>query len=209
VGQTSSPSNCNLFEPPLKRRKWTQLQNLKKQSLNLLTKNWEFQRNIERISPCNLSLSKREDPSQDKPEVILFKFIPSSVWKILVDAINWNLSSGSTVSSQLKSRNRVATFIDVIHFYAITMMIENTWENDKRNLKKHFRDISEKYGSVQGMRVASNWAGLRPPPHMTLESRSVQHLQVPRGILQVPRFHATAPKRTRLDFGAIEASIGW
>jgi hypothetical protein len=31
------------------------------------------------------------------------------------------------------------------------MMIENTWENDKRSLKKHFRDISEKYGSVKGM----------------------------------------------------------
>jgi hypothetical protein len=36
------------------------------------------------------------------------------------------------------------------------MMIEKTWGNDKGNLKKHFRDISEKYGSVQGMQVASN-----------------------------------------------------
>jgi hypothetical protein len=43
------------------------------------------------------------------------------------------------------------TLNDVIHFYAITRMIENTWGNDKRNLKKHFRDISEKYGSVKGM----------------------------------------------------------
>jgi hypothetical protein len=100
--------------------------------------------------------SQPDQWSSQPSKAILFKFIPSSVWKILVDAINRNLSSGSTVSSQLKSRNRVATFIDVIHFYAITMMIENTWENDKRNLKKHFRDISEKYGSVQGMRVASN-----------------------------------------------------
>jgi hypothetical protein len=43
------------------------------------------------------------------------------------------------------------TLNDVIHFYAITMMIENTWGNDKRNLKKHFRAISEIYGSVKGM----------------------------------------------------------
>jgi hypothetical protein len=82
---------------------------LEKAIAQFVDEKWELQRNIERISPCNLSLLKRGDPSQDKPEAILFKFIPSSAWKILVDAINRNISSGSTVSSQLKSRNRVAT----------------------------------------------------------------------------------------------------
>jgi hypothetical protein len=151
VGQSSSPSNCDLFEPPLKRRKMNTTSELEKAITQFVDEEWELQRNIERISPCNLSLLKRGDPSQDKPKAILFKFIPSSVWKILVDAINRNISSGSTVSSQLKSRNRVAALNDVIHFYAITMMIENTWGNNKRNLKKHFRDISEKYGSVTEM----------------------------------------------------------
>jgi hypothetical protein len=61
---------------------------LEKAIAQFVDEKWELQRNIERISPCNLSLSKREDPSQNKPEVILFKFILSSLWKILVDAIN-------------------------------------------------------------------------------------------------------------------------
>jgi hypothetical protein len=99
---------------------------LEKEIAQFVDEEWELQRNIERISPCNLSLLKKGEPSQDKPEAILFKFIPSSVWKILVDAINRNLSSGSPISSQLKSRNRMATLNDVIHFYAITMMIENS-----------------------------------------------------------------------------------
>jgi hypothetical protein len=147
VGQSSTPSNCNLFEPLLKRRKMNTTSELEKAIAQFVDEKWELQRNIEIISPCNLSLLKRGDLPQDKPEAILFKFIPSSVWKIFVDVINRNLSSGSTISSQLKSRNRMATLNDVIHFYTITMMIENTWGNDKRNLKKHFRDISEKYGS--------------------------------------------------------------
>jgi hypothetical protein len=104
---------------------------LEKAIAQFVDEKWELQRNIEIISPYNLSLLKRGDPSQDKPKATLFKFILCSVWKILVDAINRNLSSGSTVSSQLKSRNRVATLNDVIHFYVITMMIENTWGNNK------------------------------------------------------------------------------
>jgi hypothetical protein len=56
VGQPSSPSNFNQVEPLLKRRKMNTTSELEKAIAQFVDEKWKLQRNIERISPCNLSL---------------------------------------------------------------------------------------------------------------------------------------------------------
>jgi hypothetical protein len=88
-----------------------------------------------------LSFLKRGDPLHDTPKAIFRKFVPDAIWQILVNSINRSLAIRSLLSTKQQWSRHPPTVDEVIRFYGLTILLENTYGNDKRDLRKHLKDI--------------------------------------------------------------------
>jgi hypothetical protein len=98
-----------------------------------------------------LSFLKRGDSLHDTPKAIFRKFVPDAIWQILVNSVNRSLAIGSLLSTKQQFSRHPTTVDEVIRFYGLNILLENTYENDKRDLRKLLKDIYQKFGSIRGL----------------------------------------------------------
>jgi hypothetical protein len=112
---------------------------------------WKLIQSYVASKEFGLSFLKRGDPLHDTPKAIFRKFVPDAIWQILVNSINRSLAIGSSLSTKQQWSRHSTTVDEVIHFYGVTILLENTYGNDKRDLRKHLKDIYQKFGSIRGL----------------------------------------------------------
>ena len=64
-----------------------------------------------------------------------------------------NLNFCQNVNSQTPIRwsRKLVTVDELIRFYGLTMLVENTYANNTHNMRKHFKSIKQQYGRVKGL----------------------------------------------------------
>jgi hypothetical protein len=114
--------------------------------------------------PVQKSVLKRGNPLES-PVQILLRFIPPAVWNILVTAVNRNLSSNQSSLSKKRYSLKMATMEQSIQFYGLVIQIENSYGNDTRNLREHYKNIKLQFGEIRGMgldRFETLWRTFNP-----------------------------------------------
>lgn len=72
-------------------------------------------------------------------------------WEKLVDVVNRNLSINTSISIKKDSRKKMTNLHELRRFYAIQMCLENSFGNNTRNLRDHFKLVKEEHSGEIGM----------------------------------------------------------
>lgn len=78
---------------------------------------------------------------------VFMGFFTSPIWDVLVKATNTHLSDGTNCDYH-DSRRKPTTKQELIKFYGIIIAMENSYGNDMKNQRTHFKDIKTAYGGV-------------------------------------------------------------
>jgi hypothetical protein len=91
---------------------------------------------------------KRIDGTQNLMS-LFFKFLPENPWNLLVSVVNRNLVQGRNSSSPVRSCFREVNVAELVRFYGLMILIENTYGNNTTKLRSHFSMVSESCGGVK------------------------------------------------------------
>jgi hypothetical protein len=91
---------------------------------------------------------KRIDGTQNLMS-LFFKFLPENRWNLLVSVVNRNLVQGRRSSSLVRSCFREVNVAELVRFYGLMILIENTYGNNTTKLRSHFSMVSESCGGVK------------------------------------------------------------
>ncbi len=82
------------------------------------------------------------------------RFISENVWVQLAESTNIEFVKKRSASSFPKCNINHDTTVDELKkFYGLNMLMENTYEDDIKNIRKHFAKIHKDYGHVPKMGV--------------------------------------------------------
>jgi hypothetical protein len=114
--------------------------------------------------PPELSLLKRSNEGITPIQMFL-KFLPLSLWTILVTTVNRNLSQTQSSASSKRHSTKAVTVQQLIQFYGILIYIENTYGNDNTLLRSHFNAVRSRFGKIKGLgvdRFEALWRAFNP-----------------------------------------------
>jgi hypothetical protein len=117
----------------------------------ILSENVEIKENIQ--PALLIDFDGREDPQS-----IFFRFLPGPVWeKLLVYfplillqlsqigiSENLRLKRNCSNSRSHRSSHKEVTFQELIQFYGILMVMEDTYGNSTKDIREHFQEIKSK-----------------------------------------------------------------
>lgn len=67
------------------------------------------------------------------------------IWNLLVTVVNRNFARNTNQSNVRDRRKRPTNPVEMNKFYAVQMLIENTYGNSTRNMRSHFKTLKDKY----------------------------------------------------------------
>ena len=107
-------------------------------------------------SPRDLEIGVQTEPALLKYERTLvpeakistmLRFLPPLLWQLLVFIVNRSL----TATNIRSCRRKPTTPGELLRFYSIQLVIENTFGNDTKTLEKHFKCIKSNGHTVKGL----------------------------------------------------------
>lgn len=82
-------------------------------------------------------------------ESVFIRFISEDIWQDLVTATNIEFAKRRSASTSPKRNiNRDTTVEELKKFYGLNMLMENTYANNTKDIRKHFAKIKSDYGRV-------------------------------------------------------------
>jgi hypothetical protein len=149
----SAPSGATLADDPsssqpMKKIKVDRVAKLHSSCAQFCQESWKLVDNVKIKQDLLLSLLNRGNPG-DSAVSILLQFLTVAIWQVLVDCVNKNLAEGMTAEYPGRGSSRPTDVEEMIHFYAIVILMESTFGNQYRNLRDHFAFIKLQYGAVK------------------------------------------------------------
>jgi hypothetical protein len=147
------PSNESASEgPKTKKQRLDPDTQLEQCCAQFIENNWKLVCSVTIQFVPQPLLLKRIDGSQNLMS-LFFKFLPENLWNLLVSVVNRNLVQGRSSSFPVRSCFREVNVAELVRFYGLMVLIENTYGNNTTKLRSHFSMVSESCGGVKKLRM--------------------------------------------------------
>jgi hypothetical protein len=147
------PSNESASEgPKTKKQRLEPDTKLEQCCAHFIENNWKLVSSVTMRFVSQPLLLKRIDGTQNLMS-LFFKFLPENLWNLLVSVVNRNLVQGRSSSSPVRSCFREVNVAELVRFYGLMVLIENTYGNNTTKLRSHFSMVSESCGGVKKLRM--------------------------------------------------------